>query len=227
MQRKMPSILITGGDLEQRAETARRMAAELLGQDALKLDTQPDFLEILPHPGISIDDVRLLTKLFSRKPYQSDHTVAILSEFQKATPEAQNASLKTLEEPAPFATIILTATNRDAVLPTVASRCREVTILPKQKKTGGGDNTNHRLKEILTLNRKERLKLIEELSLPRQECLTLVEDLIRTAEEQLRQNPDQKQNLVAFLRAAQIAQKDITANVDIRLALANLLLSLH
>jgi len=57
------------------------------------------------------------------------------------TTEAANALLKTLEEPPPGACLILIASDPDALLPTVRSRCRLVPFLlpvPSSPRTGGG-----------------------------------------------------------------------------------------
>jgi DNA polymerase-3 subunit delta' len=60
-------------------------------------------------------------------PHEGQWRVCIISDFQTATVEAENALLKTLEEPPSRAVIILTATDASLLLPTIVSRCQ---VLP-------------------------------------------------------------------------------------------------
>ena len=63
------------------------------------------------------------------KPY-SDHKVYIIPEGELMTVQAQNALLKTLEEPPAYTVIIILTTNVDAFLPTIVSRCIVLPIKP-------------------------------------------------------------------------------------------------
>jgi DNA polymerase-3 subunit delta' len=73
---------------------------------------------------IKIDHVRELQHELSLRPYEGRWRVAILSEFERATQEAANALLKTLEEPPSQVALVLTATQADNLLPTIVSRCQ-------------------------------------------------------------------------------------------------------
>lgn len=75
---------------------------------------------------IKIDQIRELHHSLSLSPYQAPYQVALLQDFEKATPSAQNALLKTLEEPPPQVLIILTAENPEMLLETIVSRCEVV-----------------------------------------------------------------------------------------------------
>ena len=57
------------------------------------------------------------------KPYSSRYKVYIVDEAQKMNQQAQNALLKTIEEPPAYAVIMLLTTNADSFLPTILSRC--------------------------------------------------------------------------------------------------------
>jgi DNA polymerase-3 subunit delta' len=56
--------------------------------------------------------------------------VARLLNFEAANPEAQNAFLKTLEEPPGNAVMLLAAERADDLLPTIVSRCEVVALRP-------------------------------------------------------------------------------------------------
>ncbi len=73
---------------------------------------------------ISVDDVRRqIIRDADIMPYRGRFKVYIVDEAEKMNPQAQNALLKTLEEPPSYVVILLLTTNADAFLPTVLSRC--------------------------------------------------------------------------------------------------------
>ena len=94
---------------------------------------QPDII-FLTHekPGIiSVDDIRRqLNSDIGIMPYKSSKKIYIISEAEKMTPQAQNALLKTLEEPPPYAVIILLTANADTLLPTILSRAIILNMKP-------------------------------------------------------------------------------------------------
>ncbi len=92
---------------------------------------QPDILYVRHEkPGtISVDDIRTqLNNDIVIKPYSSKYKVYIVDEAQKMNVQAQNALLKTIEEPPVYAIIILLTTNADSFLPTILSRCVTLNI---------------------------------------------------------------------------------------------------
>jgi len=87
---------------------------------------QPDIIWVSHEkPGsIGVDDIRVqLNNDIGVKPYSSKYKIYIIDEADKLTIQAQNALLKTLEEPPVYAVIMLLTTNHEALLPTILSRC--------------------------------------------------------------------------------------------------------
>ncbi len=82
------------------------------------------------HRDIPIRGIRELTAQSYLKPAHGPARVAIIDAADEMSPHASNALLKTLEEPAPHAVIILIASRVDGVLPTIASRCRHIALAP-------------------------------------------------------------------------------------------------
>lgn len=78
--------------------------------------------------GVKVDQIRELIHSLSLTPYESDRRFGLLLDFQTATPSAQNAILKTLEEPPGSVVLILTAISADALLETITSRCEEIKL---------------------------------------------------------------------------------------------------
>lgn len=74
--------------------------------------------------SIGVDDVReQINKDVVIKPYSSEYKVYIIDEAEKLTTQAQNALLKTIEEPPAYAVIIFLTNTLEALLPTIRSRC--------------------------------------------------------------------------------------------------------
>ncbi len=73
---------------------------------------------------ISVDNIRhQINGDIAIKPYSGLHKIYIVDEAEKMNVQAQNALLKTLEEPPEYAVILLLSTRADAMLPTILSRC--------------------------------------------------------------------------------------------------------
>lgn len=73
---------------------------------------------------ISVDDIReQLNNDIQIKPYSSKYKIYIVDEAEKMNVQAQNALLKTIEEPPEYGIVMLLVNNADALLPTIRSRC--------------------------------------------------------------------------------------------------------
>lgn len=83
-------------------------------------------------PGsIGVDDIRKqINDTIMVRPYSSLYKIYIVDEAEKMTVQAQNALLKTIEEPPFYAVIILLTTNQEAFLPTILSRCIQLKLKP-------------------------------------------------------------------------------------------------
>lgn len=86
----------------------------------------PDIVEVMHDKpnSISVEDIRTqLVDDVTIRPYSSPYKVYIVGDAEKMTPQAQNALLKTIEEPPEYVVILLLTTNASALLPTILSRC--------------------------------------------------------------------------------------------------------
>ena len=87
-------------------------------------NNNPDFILIEPEGNnIKIDQIRNMQRKVQEKPIISNKKVYIINSADLMTKEAQNALLKTLEEPPEFVTIILVGENENEFLATIKSRC--------------------------------------------------------------------------------------------------------
>lgn len=81
--------------------------------------------------SIGVDDIRnQLNNNISIKPYSGPYKIYIIPDADKMTEQAQNALLKTIEEPPEYAVILLLTNNVDSLLPTILSRCVTLNLKP-------------------------------------------------------------------------------------------------
>ena len=94
---------------------------------------QPDIVYISHEKpnSIGVEDIRgQINNDIGIKPYSSPRKSYIMNEGEKMTPQAQNALLKTLEEPPEYAVIFILTDNVEALLPTIISRCVVLNMKP-------------------------------------------------------------------------------------------------
>jgi DNA polymerase-3 subunit delta' len=91
----------------------------------------PDLHLVAPEGNtLKIDQVRALQHNLTLSPMEGRYRVAIVEGMDRATPEASNALLKTLEEPPPHVVIVLIAPEAELLLPTIVSRCQLIALRP-------------------------------------------------------------------------------------------------
>jgi DNA polymerase-3 subunit delta' len=93
----------------------------------------PDLSIVRPeegHKDILIDQVRELQHTLALAPYAAAYRVALLPDFQQVTEQAENALLKTLEEPPDKVVLLLTVDALESLLPTIVSRCEVIRLRP-------------------------------------------------------------------------------------------------
>lgn len=150
-------LLLTGPKGVGKATLAWRLARALLSHGAAQvpddLATPPNgragmLIDALAHPDVlllrrpwdeknkrhktvvTVDEIRKANAFFGSHASQGGWRVAIVDAADDMNTEAENALLKTLEEPPPRALLILIANAAGALLPTTRSRCRKVALKP-------------------------------------------------------------------------------------------------
>lgn len=94
---------------------------------------QPDIVYVSHEKPntIGVEDIRAqINGDIAIKPYSSPRKIYIMNEGEKMTVQAQNALLKTLEEPPEYAVILILTTHVEALLPTILSRCVVLNMKP-------------------------------------------------------------------------------------------------
>jgi DNA polymerase-3 subunit delta' len=148
------ALLITGADGIGKRELASRVAAWLLCSDpgaemracgrcdecALSAGGgHPDAYLITPledKKSIAVDQIRRLITDLTMKPLRASARVAILTPAETMNEAAQNALLKTLEEPVGTTFLLLLTANPMRLLPTVRSRCQPLQVASPDPEVG-------------------------------------------------------------------------------------------
>src|SRR3989344_1837552 len=138
----------------------------ILTQENLSLN-HPDLLYFPEGSKLGIESARQIKEHFSLKPYSAKGRVVVLEDASALTPEAQNALLKTLEEPPEYALILLGAPSEDTLLPTVLSRCQTIYLSkqnPRSHRTPTSEvGYNGDIQKLLGSSFDERFEYIEKL----------------------------------------------------------------
>lgn len=139
---KSPShaLLLLGPAGTGKTALARILAGQLLDVEPDKLANYPYFMLVTPPESrtISIDDIRSLIHFLTLRTTGSSDIarVIVIEHAQAMTIQAQNALLKTIEEPPADTILLLTAPSELGILPTILSRVRKLSIrLPDTEAT--------------------------------------------------------------------------------------------
>lgn len=214
------SLLITGGQEQTRTDLALALA-ELKPKF---IANNPDFLLLYSPESLGIEEIRNLQHWLSLKPFQEKKKIILIKEAQSLTPEAQNALLKTLEEPPPNSLIILTVPDRFLLLPTIISRC-QISELPATTAISLDNPEKQRLAELLPqlcqASIGERFNLLEKEAVYKDRLVATLwlDKLTLVAREKLPLSLATLKNILA-------TKALIAANVNLRLSLEVFLIAL-
>lgn len=170
--------------------------------------------------SIGVADIRDMQKTIYLKPISSPYKAAIIEDFQRLTPDSQNALLKILEEPPAQTCIILTGQQKEGLLPTVLSRCKLIE-LPKTNHPKQANESGYHA--VLTRSKGEKLMLAQEKGKTKEDALDWLFGLITSLHEQ-----GDNHRIVAHLKQAHTTYMTIkSTNISPRFALEVFLLSLE
>ena len=146
------AYVISGGSFGDRVDVANAFAALLVSTPADIVRPEHE----KPHL-ISVDDMRLgVNESVYIRPYGTGKKVYIIEEAEKMNVQAQNALLKTLEEPPEYVVMLLLSTHRDCFLQTILSRSVKLSLSESEN----GEEVHE---DILKLLRKGRRMLPEDV----------------------------------------------------------------
>lgn len=117
----------------------KSILAEILGKLILNGDLNREYVDIINYKpskaSFGVDDVREIIDEVNKKPFEGDKKVIIIHQGNKLTIQAQNALLKTIEEPPTEVYIIILCESLELILDTIKSRCEiyKLTSLTKDE----------------------------------------------------------------------------------------------
>ncbi len=95
--------------------------------------SHPDVRVLAPNPptaAITVEQIRSIVHDAALSPLEARYKVFVIARMNQATSAASNALLKTLEEPPAYVVVILLSERREALLPTIVSRCQVIGLRP-------------------------------------------------------------------------------------------------
>lgn len=111
--------------------------ANILAKLILNGEFDREYVDIINYStskaSFGVDDVRNIIEEVSKKPFEGDKKVIIIHEGNKLTIQAQNALLKTIEEPPMGVHIIILCESLELILDTIKSRCEIYKLTPLTK----------------------------------------------------------------------------------------------
>jgi len=222
------TYLILGNNRENIKEEIKKLISKLWERD-IDIESalsNPDMhtLKSKNIKSIGIQDVKDLQKDMIFSPYKEKVQIALISQAEKLTVEAQNSLLKVLEDSDEKTAYILSTTSEKNILPTVISRSMK--IYSKEKEIQKTEYTYH---TILQKDLLEAFNDIEKISKQKEKVEQLLIDLELYYQDILKQNiKDEKDTRPISECIKQIlkTRQRITANGNKRLLLENLFLVL-
>ena len=124
--------LIVGND-----GIGKSIIARYISNQIIKVRENAESVDIVKYypssSSFGVDDVRNIINEVGKKPYEGDKKVLILYKCDKLTTQAQNALLKTIEEPPKGVYLILLSDSLETILDTIKSRCQIYKLTPLTK----------------------------------------------------------------------------------------------
>lgn len=124
--------IIVGENGIGKSNLANKFARNILGKSQ-----ERDYIDIINYrckkSSFGVDDVREIVDEISKRPFEGDKKVIIIYDGNKLTVQAQNALLKTIEEPPKGVFIILLCESLELILDTIKSRCQIYKLSPLNK----------------------------------------------------------------------------------------------
>lgn len=118
------SHILSGPDGIGKSPLAGRLAHLMLDPNGRRQSDPVDLMRVRPQgKSIGVDEVRKITQEANIKPFEGNRKVILIHGADRMTPQAQNALLKTIEEPPEGVYFILLTDRLEALLPTIRSRC--------------------------------------------------------------------------------------------------------
>ncbi len=225
------SLLIFGGNKNKREKTI----VDIVNKEEAKtfekikdIEAKPDIFVIKlneKEKSIGISQTREGVRFLREKPFSYKKKFLVILDSEKMTTQAQNSLLKTLEEPPVYSLIILSSRTQNSLLGTIVSRCRLMSLKEDENKEDIENDISY--KKILKMTLGERLDMCSEISKEEKEdVINILEEWVEEGREILLKDPKNSINAINLKRVMEIRNDLENTNVNVRLSLEALVLSL-
>jgi DNA polymerase III subunit delta' len=226
------SLLIFGGNKDQREQKIVDIVNKEEGKTFEKIKELQDKTDIFiikieeNEKSIGISETREGIKFLREKPFSYKKKFLIILNSEKLTTQAQNSLLKTLEEPASFALIMLSAKTQNSLLGTIVSRCRLISVKEDKNKEIENESLIS-YKKIVKMTLGERLDYCLDISKEEKEdVLDILESWVEEGRVEMLKDPKNLKLPQNIKRIIDIRNDLENSNVNVRLSLEALVLSL-
>lgn len=225
------TVLIYHKRVEQQEKFVEQMTSIIMNLPTGKpYKSLPDVFGIWPEnisgKTIKIDQIHEFIRKTQLRPFNSKYKVGVIISSEKMTKEAQNALLKTLEEPADNTFLLLTTANPKKLLPTIISRCQVLEFYEQEDDT----LDTQTLQKILRSSLPVRFEFIEKIINEKNSTMrfekvdSFLNILLAFYREKLINERDTSS--VEKIQLIEMTQNAIAKNVNLRLAMENLMINL-
>jgi len=203
------NIIISGGSKDQQKEKI----LAICGEEGIEFsENSPDVLIIKPDLSIGIDEAKKIKKFLSQKSWQEkSKKLALILQAELMTEEAQNAILKTLEEPPKNSLIILCTANSANLLPTITSRCQ--TIALKDNVEIDYDLYWKEWQKLVKATEAEKLKFAQIFTGKKENLKDWLNEMILTLQKKML-SAEKPAHFKNWLKVLLFAKKMLSANVN-------------
>ncbi len=199
------------------------MHAFLVPENPEKHPPGIDTLYLTPEISIGIEDIRRVAAFLSRKPLREKQNVVVICQAEKLTLPAQQALLKTLEEPPGNSLIYLVTAKPEVLLPTILSR---VVIVENVSKLQADDQKQADYQKLFSrlaaAGEGERLEILDSREFTRETALEFLDYLEIIIHRDFQNFP----NVTGIYPLLAKTRKYLKANVSLKLALDNFVIKL-
>lgn len=161
-------------------EEAEKVLHELFEREGFRLAGSPDFF-VFKEALFGIDSARELSVMAARKAFVEKKVFLIAPE--KITLEAQNALLKTFEDPVPHTHFFLSVRDEGVIIPTLRSRMQSARLVSAASEDSEAE-------KFLKLNLKGRLAFAKKFADAEKNLSAFLDDLLLLLRE--KGNPDRQ-----------------------------------
>lgn len=206
----MHAYLITGSNAQSEVD-------KLLMQYSIN---PMNLITLTPSPSHGIESIREIIHHLTLQTANANETRGVIVEdAHLMTESAQNAFLKTLEEPPKDTIIILTAPREELLLPTILSRC---TLISTSTTLRAIDDEHERetFEKLSKAAIGERVQFTEDIGKEREKAIEFVNSQITYLHSQLHKNATSN---VQLLKVLHTAHHDLSHNVNPKMVIFELL----